>query len=86
MERLFGKKDLVKLIVPLLIINIFTAVFSVLVMGAVYLERSLILNGIFGRIEPDVMYNCNLYLLIVSASIPMIALYNAGVPHSYLPC
>lgn len=148
MERLFGKKDLTKLIVPLmidqflqafvgladsimvarvgeaavsgvslvdtvmlLIINIFTAlatggaviagqyigrkepkngcrataqlinftaVFSVLVMGAVYLGRNLILNGVFGKIEPDVMYNCNVYLLIVAASIPMIALYNAG--------
>lgn len=148
MERLFGKKELIKLIIPLmidqflqafvgladsimvarvgeaavsgvslvdtvmlLIINIFTAlatggaviagqyigrkepengcqataqlinftaVFSILVMGGVYLGRNLILSGVFGKIEPDVMYNCSIYLLIVTASIPMIALYNAG--------
>lgn len=56
----------------------FTAVLAVLVMGAVYLCQSMILNGIFGKIEPDVMDNCRTYLLIVAASIPMIALYNAG--------
>ena len=43
-----------------------------------YLGKNLIINGVFGRIEADVMYNCNVYLLIVFASVPMIALYNAG--------
>lgn len=57
---------------------IFTAVLSVVVMGGVYLGRSLILHGVFGSIEPDVMQNANIYLLIVTASIPFIAVYNSG--------
>ena len=56
----------------------FTLLFSVIIMGFGYLGQNLILNGIFGKIEPDVMYNSRVYLLIVLASIPMIALYNAG--------
>lgn len=57
---------------------LFTAIFSVVVMALAYLGRSFILNVVFGRIEPDVMSNCNTYLLIVAASIPFIALYNTG--------
>ena len=53
-------------------------VFSLLVMGLVYLAKGFILNVVFGRIEADVMANCNTYLLIVTASTPFIALYNVG--------
>lgn len=56
----------------------FTLIFSVIIMALCYLGKDLILHGIFGKIEADVMYNSNVYLLIVSASIPLIALYNAG--------
>lgn len=44
----------------------------------VYLGKTFILNGIFGEIEADVMQHANTYLLIVTASIPFIALYNGG--------
>ena len=44
----------------------------------VYVCRPFILNVVFGKIEADVSYNANLYLMIVAASIPMISLYNAG--------
>lgn len=57
---------------------LFTGVFSVLVMALLYLGRNFILHVVFGRIEPEVMANCTTYLLIVGASIPFIALYNAG--------
>lgn len=43
-----------------------------------YIGKDLIIGGLFGEIEADVAYNCEVYLLIVFASIPMIALYNAG--------
>lgn len=148
MERMFSRKDLIKLIIPLmidqflqafvgladsimvarvgeaavsgvslvdtvmlLIINIFTALAtggaviagqyigrkeerngcaaaaqlinftflsSICIMALLYVGRNLILHGIFGNIEPDVLYNSTVYLLIVSASVPLIALYNAG--------
>lgn len=56
----------------------FTLKSSAIIMGLCYLGRNLITHVVFGKIEADVMYNCNLYLLIVFASIPMTALYNAG--------
>ena len=43
-----------------------------------YLGRNLMIRTFFGNIEQDVTYNCKVYMLIVFASIPMIALYNAG--------
>lgn len=51
---------------------------SVLIMALVYMGQNFILRVVFGRIEADVMANCRTYLLIVAASIPFIALYNAG--------
>ena len=53
----------------------FTLKASCIIMVLGYLGKNLIINGVFGRIEADVMYNCNVYLLIVFASVPMIALY-----------
>lgn len=44
----------------------------------VYLGKNLILHGVFGEIAPDVMEYANVYLMIVAASIPFIALYNGG--------
>lgn len=44
----------------------------------VYLGKDLILEYIFGQITAEVRGHANTYLLIVSASIPFIALYNGG--------
>ena len=56
----------------------FIGVLSILVMAACYIFRNFILNTVFGDIDADVMHNSRVFLLIVSASIPFIALYNAG--------
>lgn len=56
----------------------FITIMSVIVMAGVYLCRGFILNNVFGKIEPDVKMHANIYLLIVAASIPFIALYNCG--------
>lgn len=56
----------------------FTLKSSTVIMILCYLGRNLITHVVFGHIEPEVMHNCNVYLLIVFASIPMTALYNAG--------
>lgn len=56
----------------------FTLKASLVIMVFGYIGRDFITHVVFGRIEADVMYNCNLYLMIVLASIPMIALYNAA--------
>lgn len=57
---------------------LFVTITSVLVMLLIYLGKSFILNILFGNVDPIVSRYCNTYLLIVSASIPFIALYNAG--------
>ncbi len=55
-----------------------TIVLSLAVMAIMYLGRGFILNGLFGRIEPDVKAYANTYLLIVFAAIPFLAIYNCG--------
>ncbi len=57
---------------------IFSAAFSFLIMLLVYAGKWFILHVVFGKIEADVMANCNTYLMIVTASIPFLALYNAS--------
>lgn len=57
---------------------LFTGAAAVLVMLAVYAGRNLLLDVVFGHLEADVRGYCSTYLLIVSASIPFIALYNSG--------
>lgn len=56
----------------------FITILAIGVMAVVYLGKDLILHGVFGQIEADVMEHANTYLLIVTASIPFIALYNGG--------
>ena len=56
----------------------FVTISAVGVTAIVYLCKSFILHGVFGKIEADVMEHANTYLLIVTASIPFIALYNGG--------
>lgn len=56
----------------------FVLICSVVITGLVYLGRNVILHSVFGKIEADVMENAKIYLLIVAASIPFIALYNGG--------
>lgn len=57
---------------------LFILVLSIGIMAGIYLTSNLILTRLFGKIEPDVMESARIYLLIVSASIPFIALYNGG--------
>lgn len=55
----------------------FTFLFSIFIMILGYLGQNVILYHVFGKIEPEVMKDSRTYLLIVLASIPMIAMYNA---------
>lgn len=57
---------------------LFMTAFSLLIMLAVYLGKWFILHIVFGQIKPDVMAYADTYLMIVTASIPFIAVYNAG--------
>ena len=57
---------------------LFTGLFALAITAVMYLARNLILYHVFGQIEANVMEASKTYLLIVSASIPFIALYNAG--------
>ena len=57
---------------------LFSALLSLAITAIMYGGKWFILNVVFGQIEAEVMYNCDLYLMIVSASIPFLAVYNAG--------
>ncbi len=54
------------------------AIASISIMIILYAGRGFILNGLFGKIAPDVKNYANIYLLIVFADIPFAAMYNYG--------
>ncbi len=56
----------------------FVTIVALAITVIVYLGKSFILNVVFGQIEPDVMHHADVYLMIVTASIPFIAIYNGG--------
>ena len=56
----------------------FITICALVITVVVYLGKSLILRGVFGQIEPDVMRHADIYLTIVTMAIPFMALYNAG--------
>lgn len=56
----------------------FITLVAIVITAIVYLGESFILNVVFGEIEPDVYHHAHIYLMIVTASIPFIALYNGG--------
>ena len=56
----------------------FITICAVVITALVYAGKSLILHGVFGQIEPDVMRHADVYLMIVTMAIPCMALYNAG--------
>lgn len=57
---------------------LFTGALAVIITAGIYLSRNLILQNLFGKIDANVMESARTYLMIVTASIPFIALYNAG--------
>ena len=56
----------------------FITIVAVGIMAIIYCGKWFILHVVFGAIDADVMAHANTYRLIVSASIPFMALYNAG--------
>lgn len=56
----------------------FACAFSLVMMAFIYLLKAPLFSLLFGQIEADVYFHANLYFLIVVASIPFLALYNAG--------
>lgn len=56
----------------------FVTLCAIVITGIVYLGRNFILDTVFGEITPEVRAHANTYLMIVTASIPFIAMYNGG--------
>lgn len=55
-----------------------TTVMAVVIMALIYGAKWFVLHVVFGQIDDYVMGHANTYLMIVTASVPFIALYNAG--------
>ena len=51
---------------------------SLAIMVLFYLCKGFVLGVVFGQVEPDVAAYANTYYMIVEASIPFLAVYNAG--------
>ncbi len=56
----------------------FVTLCAIVITVIVYAGKYVILHGVFGQIEADVMHHADVYLMIVAMSIPFIAMYNAG--------
>ena len=56
----------------------FVSLSAVAIMILVYFGKDIILNQVFGHNTAEVKGHADIYLLIVTASIPFIALYNGG--------
>lgn len=56
----------------------FVSFSAVAIMILFYFGKDIILNQVFGHITAEVKGHADIYLLIVTASIPFIALYNGG--------
>lgn len=56
----------------------FITLCAIVITVLVYLGKNFILDTVFGEITPEVRAHANIYLLIVTASIPFIAMYNGG--------
>ncbi|MCI9217610.1 MATE family efflux transporter [Lachnospiraceae bacterium 42-17] len=56
----------------------FVTLCAVVITVIVYAGKYVILHGIFGKIEADVMHHADVYLMIVTMAIPFMAMYNAG--------
>lgn len=57
---------------------VFVSAIAVAVMAFIYVGKSFILNVVFGEISAEVHRYADIYLMIVTASIPFLALYNCG--------
>lgn len=55
----------------------FTGFIGIFIMLVMYILKSIIFTGLFGKIDIDVYNNANIYYMIVTASIPFLALYNS---------
>ena len=55
-----------------------STLFSVLCMAVILIAYKQILKGMFGKVEPEVMEACVVYLKISAYSYPALAIYNAG--------
>lgn len=57
---------------------LFMAEASVFIMVLFYLGKGFVLNVVFGQVEADVAAYADTYYMIVEASTPFLAVYNAG--------
>ena len=51
---------------------------SLVIMAFYYMAKPFVLGKVFGAVEPDVAANASIYFDIVTASLPFVAVYNAG--------
>lgn len=59
-------------------LTLFLILLSVSVTAIMYIVKRPLMMVVFGDIEADVEHDCDIYYMIVMASVPFIAVYNGG--------
>ena len=76
--QFIGSRDLKKANESAEQLLVFIVLLAAGLTAVLYITKYFILHGLFGNIDQEVMDHANTYFIIVEASIPFIALYNAG--------
>lgn len=76
--QFLGRRDLKKAGDAAQQLLVFVTLLALGITAILYAAKSLVLNGLFGHIEADVMNYAMTYFMIVEASIPFMALYSVG--------
>lgn len=77
-SQYLGKRDRDQAIQAARHLYVIVALVSLALMALCLLGRNLILTGLFGGIEADVMEAARTYFLLMALSYPFLAIYNAG--------
>ena len=76
--QFLGRRDLNRANEAARQLLVFVTLLALGITAMLYAGKYVVLHGLFGQIEADVMAYANTYFLIVEASIPFMALYSAG--------
>lgn len=77
-SQYIGRKNMEKASESISQLLMVSTLFSILTMGVILIFNETLLRLLFGRVEPDVMEACIVYLRISAYSYPALAVYNAG--------
>lgn len=77
-SQYIGRKNMEKASESVSQLLMVSTLFSIIIAGVILIFNELLLKMLFGKVEPDVMEACIVYLRISAYSYPALAVYNTG--------